>query len=253
MPLVTARSQCRYGEMIYPRHDIYIGTSLRVYGEYGQIETDALLSLLHPGDVVVEAGANIGAITVPLARAVGEAGRVIAYEPQRVLHQILCANAAINEQGNVLALHAAAGAEAGHIHVPAVDYAGRHNFGGIALSADKGERVATIPVDDLDLPRLDLLKADVEGMEIEVLRGARETIIRHRPYLWVENDRRDKSEALIAFIRALGYRIWKHNSPLYNPNNWNGNGHNVLGNLTSFNIFCAHGDVNVDVRGLPEI
>lgn len=70
----------RYGVIAYNRNDQYIGRSRAAYGEYSQFEVEFLTAWLRPGDVVLEAGANIGPVIVPLARAVGPAGRVHAYE-----------------------------------------------------------------------------------------------------------------------------------------------------------------------------
>ena len=93
----------RHGLVAYNRNDQYVGRSLQVYGEYSELEAQFLAAWLQPGDVVVEAGANIGPVTVPLARAVGPEGRVYAYEPQRLVFQLLCCNLALNELGNVVA------------------------------------------------------------------------------------------------------------------------------------------------------
>src|SRR5512139_1143204 len=81
--------RCRHGVFAYNRNDIYIGRSLSVYGEYSEAEVAFLSRLLAPGDTVVEAGANIGSITVPLARVVGAGGRLIGFEPQRVAFELL--------------------------------------------------------------------------------------------------------------------------------------------------------------------
>ncbi|MEM7399847.1 MAG: FkbM family methyltransferase, partial [Pseudomonadota bacterium] len=82
----------RHGRFRYLRHDIYIGASMHTYGEYSEIEVQALLHLIEPGETVVEAGANIGSHTVPLARKIGPRGRVIAFEPQSLPFQILTDN-----------------------------------------------------------------------------------------------------------------------------------------------------------------
>ena len=88
----TAKSStCRHGIFRYPM-DAYIGRSMDVYGEYSEQEVTFLCSLLKPGDTVVEVGANIGTITVPLAHAVGDTGVVFAYEPQADIYEMLRTN-----------------------------------------------------------------------------------------------------------------------------------------------------------------
>jgi hypothetical protein len=93
----------RHGTFLYPRHDRYVGASLEAYGEFSEGEADLLCRVMPVGGVIVEAGANIGALTVPLAKAAGPNGLVYAYEPQRPLYHILCANLALNGLFNVQA------------------------------------------------------------------------------------------------------------------------------------------------------
>lgn len=210
----------RHGLFLVNPRDRFVGRSVAHYGEFSEMEAAALARLLSPGAVVVEAGANMGALTVPLARAVGPDGAVFAWEPQRLAFQLLCANAALNGLTNVVAFWAALGAARGVARVPVLDPDAENNIGGLAIQGHaEGEEVAIEPLDALDLPRLDLLKADVEGMECEVLAGARETIRRRRPILYLENDRAPRRAALIAAVRALGYRAWWHRPPLFNPDN----------------------------------
>jgi FkbM family methyltransferase len=228
---------------------------LVAYGEYSELEAQFLATWLRPGDVVVEAGANIGPVTVPLARAVGPAGRVLAYEPQRLVFQLLCCNLALNELGNVVARPAALGARAGVARVPAIPPSQAHNFGGVALSADAGggEQVQVEAIDDLALDACRLVKVDVEGMEAEVLEGARATIARLRPLLYLENDRADRSRALIGLVQSLGYRAFWHLPPLFNPANFAGRADNLFGTIVSVNMFCVPAESALRLAGLAEV
>lgn len=246
--------QCRYGTMLYRLNDTFIGRSLELYGEMGEQEVRALCSLVRPGDVVLEVGANIGTNVVPLARRVGSGGFVIAFEPQRRIHQILCANVALNGLPNVLALWAAAGAAEGAIRLPAIDYETRGNSGGVSLSAEgEGERVPVMTIDGLELKSCRLMKIDVEGMEIDVLRGAARTIERLQPRLYVENDRREKSPALITHLTGLGYRCHWHFPRLFNRENFRGHAENVFGDIVSVNMLCLPPGDPLDVGGLRPV
>ena len=140
----------------------------------------------------------------------------------------------------------------GVIRVPPLDYAQTDNFGGVALGGPAGEEVDLVTIDSLGLPRLRILKIDVEGMEWEALSGARSTIRRLQPALYLENDRRDKSPKLIALVFELGYRLWWHITPLFNPKNFFGNPQNVFGNTLSFNVIGFPRD-NPPAIDLPEI
>src|SRR5580704_3368922 len=165
----TALKQCRYGRMLYLRGDVYIGRSLELYGEYGQSENALFAQLLAPGHIAVEVGANIGAHTVHLGKLVGPGGAVLAFEPQRIIFTVLCANLALNDLFNARPIHAAVGSSEGTINVPVLDPRAQQNFGGLSLGkTSQGEPVSQVMLDRYPLPSLRLLKLDVEGMETEV-------------------------------------------------------------------------------------
>jgi FkbM family methyltransferase len=226
----------RYGLMAYNSNDVYLGRSLDLYGEYSLGETDLFAKLIRPGAMVLDIGANIGAHTLFFAQAIGPGGAVVAIEPQRAVYQLLCTNLARNEFNNVRAIQAAAGAAPGRAFLTPVDYAKPGNFGGVALTEQAGEPTDIITVDSLRLNECHLMKIDVEGHEAAVIAGARETIERLRPVLYVENDRRAKSEDLIRQIRALGYELYWHCPPLYSANNFYGNATNLWPGIVSINM-----------------
>lgn len=227
----------RWGTMVFHRLDAYVGRSLDLYGEFSPEETDFLCALVGPGSVVLDGGANIGALTVPLARVVGPYGRVIAVEPQRLTFQALCANVALNSLSNVTTLHAALGKAAGALTIPPLDLTQPQNVGGFSVKGHaSGETVRTLAIDDLRLPGLTLLKLDLEGMERDALAGARETIRLCQPVLYVENDREEHRDALIADCKALGYRLYWHTTPLYRRANFRGEAQNVFPGIHSINM-----------------
>jgi len=231
--------RCRYGPMLFNRHDRFVGRSLDRYGEYCESEAALLRSVLRPGDVAIEAGANIGAHTVAMAKALEGTGRVIAFEPQRLVFQLLCANLALNELYNVEARSVGLGKAPGRVRLPVALPGQEFNFGGVALAGhDSGEAVPIETVDAMNLRSCRLIKADVEGMEQEVLQGAEATIRRCRPILYLENDRRDHSPALLRMVMGWGYRVWWDVPPLYNPNNVAGDPENIFPAVHSLNIFC---------------
>jgi FkbM family methyltransferase len=188
-----------------------------------------------------------------LAQIVGPGGTVFAFEPQRILFQILCGNVALNELSNVHALPVAVGRAAGRAKVLALDYRGATNFGGVSLGSVQGEDVPVVTLDQLEVSTVKLIKVDVEGMELDVLAGAKATLARCRPILYVENDRAEKSEALVALLQDGGHRMWWHTPQLYNPANFLGNPQNVFGNVASFNMLCLPREMATQVQGMPEI
>jgi FkbM family methyltransferase len=225
--------------MVYPARDEYVGRSLALYGEFSEGEAEAFRRLVRAGDAVVEAGANIGAHTVLLARLAGRDGAVLAFEPQRVLYQTLCANLALNNVANVMAERCGLGNRQQTLHVPALDYGSKHNFGGVSLDlVEAGEPVAVRRLDSYNLQRCDFIKVDVEGMEQQFLEGASNTVHALRPAMYVENDRREKSPDLIGLLLAMDYALWWHVTPLYSPGNFAGNAENVFGGTVSVNMLC---------------
>jgi FkbM family methyltransferase len=247
-------SECRYGYMLYNVNDTYIGGSLDRYGEFSEGEVEVFRQVLQPGNVAVDVGANLGAHTLFFANAVGRYGRVYAFEPQRIIFQTLCANMALNSVTNAYCFPMAVGERAGSIVVPMLDPENVNNFGGLELGQfSEGETVPMITLDSLDLPQCRLIKVDVEGMEVGVLKGARATIDRCRPVLYVENDRAEKADELTRFIDELGYRMYWHRPLLFNPQNFYGNSINVFGRVASYNIFCVHSSENVVMQGFEQL
>lgn len=244
----------KHGWMLINKNDVYIGRSIRDLGEFSEGEVDVFRQMLRPGSWVVEAGANIGTHTIPLGKIVGPQGRVICFEPQRVVFQTLCANVALNSLINVVTHWSGLGHEPGTLFVPPIDYSANQNFGGINFeSFQAGEKVPIVTLDSLELPRLDLLKADVEGMELKVLQGAAATIEKFHPLLYLECDRQDQAPALIQHIYDLGYRPYWHRPFMFNPNNHFGCNENPFGNVASFNILAVHSSRNIIIEGLPKV
>jgi FkbM family methyltransferase len=256
-PAYTALRECRHGLMLYFKNDVYIGRSLELYGEYSEAEVELFSQLVQPGMTVVEVGANIGTHTVFLAKQVGEAGRVIAFEPQRWVYQVLCANVALNELKNVHAFQMGAGARSQEMNVPLWDPAADTNVGGVSLGNYDGgvpcEPVSVAPLDDLNISPLHFLKVDAEGMEHDILEGAVRTLRASRPILYLENDRKEKSPALLELLFKLDYQAWWHLPPLYNPANFRGNGDNVFPGIVSANVLAIPREKAASLSGFVPI
>lgn len=233
----------RHGWFLVNRMDRYIGRSLELYGEYCQHEWNCLQWLLAPGLDAIEVGANIGAHTVALARlAAGHGARVMAIEPQPVIFQHLCANLALNGLHNVTTLNCACGEAAGLLGFDPPDYGEVENFGGVVMRAEGGSQ--TVPCHRLDDlverdRRVGLLKIDVEGFELQVLKGAGDLVARHRPVIYLENESPVRSPALIDWLRAAGYKLWFHVAHLYHPDSFSGVREDIFGTLASVNMLAV--------------
>lgn len=227
---------------------MYVGASLEAYGEFSQAEVDFILPLLRPESVVMDIGANYGALTLPIARHVR---LVYAFEPQRPVFCGLAASMALNCIENVVCENIALAAEPGFITVPRLDFTASNNIGGVQLGRPgvTGRGFYAVRAESLDeyvrrnrIRRLDFLKIDVEGMEEAVLRGGEQTIRSLRPLIYLEADRQEKLPSLQAFLSQLGYTHELHTPPLFNPNNFRGNRRNIWQReLISRNWLCRPG------------
>lgn len=245
---------CRYGQMLYNKNDVYIGRSLELYGEYSEGEVELFRQVMGTGNVVIEVGANIGAHTLFIAQQVGRSGVVIAFEPQRILFQTLCANLALNSVPNVYTLQQAVGAKAGSVVIPSLDYTQQNNFGGLSLGGyESGEGVPLSTLDSFNFPACTFLKIDVEGMELDVLQGADRLVRQFRPVIYVENDREEKSAALIRHLDSLGYKMYWHRPPYFNPQNFLGNRQDVFPGIVSLNMICIHNSLPHQLNGLDPV
>jgi FkbM family methyltransferase len=252
--------RARHGWMLANPNDIYMGQALLTYGEYGEIEARFLHAcLLKPGRIV-EVGANMGSHTVGLAKIAAAGGEeMVVFEPQPVIFQNLCANLALNGLRNVRAWPFACGDKTGSVSFAKQDYGRPGNFGGVSMShAEDGPERITAPVvrldDCLGEDAVALIKIDVEGFELAVLRGADESLRRNRPVLYVENDRVDRSKELIEWLWSREYRLFWHIPPLFNPENFFGQPVDHYARVASFNMLCLPKElVQGEIPGLDEI
>jgi len=230
--------QCRYGPMLYLSTDQYIGQALDKYGEFSEGEVHLFRQIVKENWTVLDVGANHGAHTVALAKLVSQWGHVHAFEPQRILFQIACANVALNALPNVYMHNVAVGSAPGVLHVPRVEYTRASNFGAVELG-DSGEPVPVITLDSLNLESCHFIKADAEGMEGEIVAGAGTLISRFKPIWYVENDREDKSPSLIQQMWDLDYELFYHLPYYFNGYNYSGQTENIYGGTISVNMLCV--------------
>jgi len=187
---------------------------------------------------VLDVGANVGAFTLPFAELVGPAGEVIAFEPQRAIFHMLCANVALNEHYNVKCVRGGLSDVERIVAMPVLDYTKPANFGGVTIEMGGADTASMKKLDSFNLGIVHFIKMDVEGHEREALLGAEQTIAKFGPILYVENDRKEKSPALIAMLQSWGYQLYWHAPTLYQPNNYNRVAENVFEKIVSINMLC---------------
>jgi len=248
--VVIGRSRiesCRHGVMCFPLKDYYMARSFILYGEYSPRETKFLRSMLRPGDVAFDIGANIGAITIAMAKAVGGAGKIHAYEPQSLMFSYLVTNVLLNDLRNVEAVRAAVGEVAGEETFSIPDPANEEkalNYGAVSaveprFDAGASETAPKIRLDDLGVERVRLIKIDVEGAELAVLQGATCLIERCSPIVYFENNIRHRSRELLSFFMSRSYKLYWHIAPMYSEHNYRSEKRNFFGNTASFNVLAV--------------
>lgn len=199
---------CDHGLMIVNRFDgdeelIGVGHFLLDHGndcsQEAYICQETIKHLSKP--IVFDVGANIGTFTNWIARAFPD-GTIVSIEPQRRVFQILNGNIAINNLYNCYTHQAAIGVIVDPAYkIPEPDYSKRANFGMYSLSEETVPHMTGnfcyVPMTTIDemvsgkggYGSVDLIKIDVEGMEIAVLRGAADTIRTRLPILFIEHSR----------------------------------------------------------------
>jgi len=155
-------------------------------------EDAAVRRILAPGQTALDVGANYGVFTKLFSELVGPAGSVLAFEPVPITFRTLAAGIERYHLHNVKAINKAVSDHADRMWMTIPSY--RNGFGDNLCeahltnpSAAQGVfPVDSVTIDSLNLPRVDFIKIDVEGHELEVLKGCRETIAKYHPALLVE-------------------------------------------------------------------
>ena len=191
---------------LYPSADQTIGPCLASAGEFARAEVDFLIAHLSPNGAVCDVGANIGTVSIPLAKALPGLS-VFAFEPQLPIFRLLMQNVALNGVMSVEGYPWALGEADGMIEFATPALTTQTNFGAIGRGSQSGDKVPVVirRLDSLALPALSIIKIDVEGYDLEVVRGAQETIRRDKPILFCEAHASPKTVKLIGLLDQWGY------------------------------------------------
>ena len=165
-----------------------------------------ILKTLNEDIVFVDAGANAGLITIPIANYIS--GQVYSYEPQKTMFEYLLHSINLNNLKNVNAFNLGLGNKNEYMKVPSIDYNRRRDFGNVVLKpvTGKGDLVEIVKLDN-EISKVDFLKVDVERMEYNVLLGAENLINTYRPWCWVEYIRSDLNQ-LVKFFKDKEYKVY---------------------------------------------
>lgn len=215
----------RRGLFAISQHDQIMAYALHQHGEFAEDELELIAQHLKPGDTAVDVGANVGVHTVAMSKMVGDSGMVYAFEPVLATYGMLSGNVAINECENVFVQRAVVTDTNGLTHLPNISPGKPGNFGSFCAlehAGDKGIPTPMTTIDALSIDKCAVMKIDVEGSEMSVLRGARETLLRCKPFIIAEcNDGKDEQQReMIAFFQSVGYSTEMMFNRLYRPDNY---------------------------------
>jgi FkbM family methyltransferase len=188
-----------------------IGFAILLHGEFEAAESRYLSGRARAGTTVIDVGANVGLFTVPLARAVGSRGRVVAIEPGEENVARLETNLRLNRLANVLVERVAATDQDGVVELNVADDPAYHSTVEVHDGRGVG-RALSVPAARLDTiwtrlgrPPVSAIKVDVEGAELAVLRGA-ETLLREtRPALLLEANTAEQRRELTEWLAQRAY------------------------------------------------
>jgi FkbM family methyltransferase len=193
---------------LHTEKDLWLGT-------YEPALLEAIKTFVNPGQTVYDVGANIGYMSLALAKAVGETGRVVAFEPLPENLARLEANLALNAEGKRVKVVGAAVGE----HTAQEQFLVHHSGAMGKLHASTGrqaeyERSLTVEVVALDHWAADhnygspeLIKVDVEGGEASVLKGMRGLLEKTRPTILLELHGLEAAEAVKGILAVAEYGL----------------------------------------------
>jgi FkbM family methyltransferase len=236
-PIAFVLASTNHGSMLVNRHDYRlveeggygVGFQLLNNSAFDPAEVETAVQLLlsrrggfGDGVVAIDCGANVGVHTIEWAQAMHGWGEVIAFEAQERIYYALAGNIAMNNCFNARAIYAAVGAHSGEIMVPVPNYFSPSSFGSLEIrqhantefigqNIDYSEancvRTRMMSIDELGLKRLDFIKIDIEGMEMEALTGASKSIAQFKPQLLIEKIKSNE-EDIRDFLEDLDYKIF---------------------------------------------
>jgi FkbM family methyltransferase len=180
--------------------------------------------LLHKGDTFVDVGANIGALSITAALAVGETGRVLSIEPHPRIFKYLEGNLALNNIKNCQLINVALGDHVGTVRFSDRRFTDDQNSIGFAKNQKGGVDVPLQLLDDLTglFPIIHVLKIDVEGYESFVLKGAKQTLAKTNTLFFESfeptfQQNGSSCAEIFDFIETQGFTIHQQQNGTWQP------------------------------------
>jgi len=180
---------------------------------------------LKKGDTVIDVGANVGMFTIKASLSVGEKGKVIAIEPVEENFRVLRRNIEYHRCDNVILLNKACGNRKGKSIMLISLLSGTHQLKSVGKDPEFFKKEVEVDTDTLDnickeigISRIDFLKIDVEGAEMDVLKGAEESLNFTRN-IAMELHYDGEGEEVKKFLEERGFTVKISGNMLYAMNN----------------------------------
>ncbi|OCA80282.1 hypothetical protein BBH99_15965 [Chryseobacterium contaminans] len=208
----------------------WIQQQLYFTGDYEKNEIDYLYSVLQDGGFFIDIGGNIGVFSLNASKIVGKEGRVYAFEAFKPNYEKFSQHLSINRFNNVILEHLAVADKNDYIEILY-----NENYGNVGMASSylenftAKEKVKSIILDDYvrnqQIPRIDLIKIDIEGGEFAALLGMQEILTHYKPKIIIEinnialKNSSHSEEELIRLLVDKGYsqtKVLSRNENSYN-------------------------------------
>jgi len=234
-PIAFILASTNHGTMITNKNDFHstkngtygVGYQLLTTSSFDSEEVQVAKALIAKrkknfgdGVLAIDCGANIGVHTLEWAKFMYGWGSVLSFEAQEKIYYALAGNIAINNCLNVQAENVAIGAKVGTIEVPIPNYHIPSSYGSLEIKQKSSNEfigqdinfsssrtTRMISLDSLEIDRVDFIKIDVEGMEEDVLNGARKVIEKNQPIMLIEHIKSNK-DFLQKFLNNFDYKLF---------------------------------------------
>lgn len=170
------------------------------------------------GSVAIDAGANFGSISVPISKKLGQVGKLYSIEMSKVMAARLERNLQQNKCSNVEVINTALSETVGEtVFFDEPELSEKINFGDIRINKENnGSQMKTTTIDSLDIQdKVSFIKVDCQGYDLKVMKGAKNTIQKHKPVVVFEWEVDmsaifgDTIEDVFKFFSTLNYEVTK--------------------------------------------
>ena len=242
-----ARFETPFGLMFHQADDAVIGEALRLYGQWAMDEIALFAHLMQrPNGDFIDLGANVGCHTVALA-TLFPACEVFSFEANPATFQILAANVTVNGLANCRLFQLLVGQVTDLRRVMMRQGGHDVNLGAVSFEVVQSSRqdasiALQVAVDDIYPPSraVSVIKADLEGMELQALLGLRRTLARGHPAFYFENGAQVNAGPIFNELAKLGYETFWHINQPFDPANFRASTTNVYGGTVEIGTLCLH-------------